>query len=159
MVRFIGVIFIFSLFGCEMNSKQIIKPEKFDYEVIKFDVVSKKLLNDNFDESYDRQIMNNLIQYWFDNRIKTDGFDGSLEVLIKKIDIKRLKEESYYKFSIVISLEFFEQKNNQTKVFSINSSEYGEIEGNFSIKDQESLDINLMHQSLKRISKKLLEKN
>ncbi len=159
MVRFI-VLFTFLVIGCEMNSKQIINLEQFNYEVIKFDTVSKKLFNNYQDKSYDHEMMSKLILYWFDNKIKTDGFDGSLEVSIKKIDIKRIKEINYYKFSIAISLEFFEQKNdNNSKTFSVNSNEYGEINGSFSIKDQDALDINLMHQSLKSISKKLLERN
>ena len=158
MVRFI-VVFTFLVIGCEMNSKQIINLEQFNYQVIKFDTVSKKLFNNYQDKSYDHEIMSELILYWFDNKIKTDGFDGSLEVSIKKIDINRIKEKNYYKFSIAISLEFFEQNNNNSKTFSVNSNEYGEIKGSFSIKDQDALDTNLMHQSLKSISKKLLERN
>ena len=43
------------------------------------------------------------------------------------------------------------------KTYTVNSDEHGEISGNFSIKDQESLSLNTMHQSINRISKKLLE--
>ena len=45
MVRTINLFLIFIFIGCEMNSKQIIKPEKFSYEVVKFSTVSKKLFN------------------------------------------------------------------------------------------------------------------
>ena len=43
MVRTISLFVIFIFIGCEMNSKQIIKPEKFTYDTVKFNVVSKKL--------------------------------------------------------------------------------------------------------------------
>ena len=39
------------------------------------------------------------------------------------------------------------------------SNEYGEISGSFAIKDQDNLDINLMHKSLESISSKLKEVN
>ncbi len=39
MVRYLSVL-VFLFFGCEINSKQIIKPEKFTYDAIKFNSVS-----------------------------------------------------------------------------------------------------------------------
>ena len=45
MVRTISLFFIFIFIGCEMNSKQIIKPEKFTFEIVKFNAVSKTLYN------------------------------------------------------------------------------------------------------------------
>ena len=98
-----------------MNSKQIIKPEKFTYDTIKFDAVSKKLENSFKTNSTDHEIMSELIQYWFDNRIKTDGFDGNLSVNVKEIQFDREKKQDYYKFSISLSLEFIE-KNPQQKL-------------------------------------------
>ena len=53
-----------------MNSKQIIKPEKFKYEVVKFKAVSKILNNEFNNNDSDYQIMSEIIKYWFDNRIK-----------------------------------------------------------------------------------------
>ena len=40
-----------------------------------------------------------------------------------------------------------------------NTNEYGEIVGSFSIKDQDNLDLNLMHKSIESISLKLIEIN
>ena len=159
MVKYLVLIIIF-LFGCEINSTQIIKPEKFRYETAKFDTVSKILNNEFKTNSPDHQLMSEIIQYWFDNRIKTDGFDGNLSVNVKQIQINREKKRDYYKFSISLSLEFLEQKSStNVKSYNINSSEYGEIVGSFSIKDQDNLDINLMHKSLESISSKLIEVN
>ena len=144
MVKYLVLIIIF-LFGCEINSTQIIKPEKFRYETAKFDTVSKILNNEFKTNSPDHQLMSEIIQYWFDNRIKTDGFDGNLSVNVKQIQINREKKRDYYKFSISLSLEFLEQKSStNVKSYNINSSEYGEIVGSFSIKDQDNLDINLI---------------
>ena len=129
-------------------------------ELIKFDAVSKKLENSFKTNSPDHQIMSEIIDYWFDNRIKTDGFDGNLSVNVKQTQFDREKKQDYYKFSVSLSLEFIEQKSStNVKTFNVNSNEYGEIVGSFAIKDQDNLDINLMHKSLESISLKLIEIN
>ena len=160
MVRTISLFLFFIFIGCEMNSKQIIKPEKFTYDTIKFNTVSKILENKFQANSPDHEIMNKIVQYWFDNRIKTDGFEGNLSVNVKKIQFDREKKQDYYKFSISLSLEFIEKKSSTNiKTYNVNSNEYGEIIGSFAIIDQDNLDINLMHKSLESISLKLKEKN
>ena len=160
MVRTISLFIIFIFIGCEMNSKQIIKPEKFTYDTVKFNAVSKKLENIFEVDGYDYEIMSEIIQYWFDNRIKTDGFDGDLYVNVKQIKFDREKKQDYYKFSVFLSLEFIETKSTtNTKTYTVKSKEYGEISGSFAIKDQDNLDINLMHKALESISSKLKEMN
>lgn len=160
MVRIISLILIFFFIGCEMNSKQIIKPEKFTYDTIKFDAVSKKLENSFKTNSPDNEIMSEIINYWFDNRIKTDGFDGNLSVNVKQTQFDREKKQDYYKFSVSLSLEFIETKSSTNiKTYNVKSNEYGEISGSFAIKDQDNLDINLMHKALESISSKLKEIN
>ena len=160
MVRFISIFLFYIFIGCEINSKQIIKPEKFSYEEVKFNAVTKIFSNEFKTNSSDHEIMNEIIQYWFDNRIKTDGFDGNLSLNVKKVQFNREKKQDYYKFSISLSLEFIEQKSSTNiKTYNVNSKEYGEIVGNFAIQDQDNLDINLMHKSLESISFKLKEIN
>ncbi len=160
MVKIISIFFIFTFIGCEMNSKQIIKPEKFTYEVVKFNAVSKILHNEFKNNSSDHEVMSEIIQYWFENRIKTDGFDGNLTVNVKQIQFIREKNQDYYKFSISLSLDFIEKKSSTNiKTYNVKSKEYGEIVGSFAIKDQDNLDINLMHKSLESISSKLSEIN
>ena len=96
----------------------------------------------------------------FENRIKTDGFDGNLFVNVKQIQFDKEKKQDYYKFSISLSLEFIEKKSaTNIKTYNVNTKEYGEIVGSFAIKDQDNLDINLMHKSLESISSKLTDVN
>lgn len=160
MVRTISLFLLLIFIGCEMNSKQIIKSEKFTYDIVKFNTVSKILENKFETDSTDHEIMSEIIDYWFDNRIKTDGFDGNLLVNVKQIQFVREKKQDYYKFSISLSLEFIEKTSSTNiKTYNVNSNEYGEIVGSFAIKDQENLDINLMHKSLESISLKLVEAN
>ena len=160
MVKTLSLFLFFIFIGCEMNSKQIIKPEKFTYDIIKFNTVSKILENKFEANSPDHEIMNEIVRYWFDNRIKTDGFEGNLSVNVKQIQFDREKKQDYYKFSVSLSLEFIEKKSSTNiKTYNVNSNEYGEIIGSFAIKDQDNLDINLMHKSLESISSKLKEIN
>ena len=160
MVRTLSLFLFFIIIGCEMNSKQIIKTEKFTYDTIKFDTVSKVLENKFDANSPDHEIMSEIIQYWFDNRIKTDGFDGNLTLKVKNINFNREKNLDYYKFSISLSVEFIEQKSStNVKTYNVSSNEYGEIVGSFAIKDQDNLDINLMHKALESISLKFKEIN
>jgi hypothetical protein len=147
--------------GCEMNSKQVIKPEKFIFEDVRFDSVTKRLVFEDFKEDSDINNMKKIINYWFDNKIKTNGFDGSLDVNVNNIDIHKIKNLDYFKVSIKLALEFIEIKANpkSKKTYNIGASEYGEIEGSFSINDQENLTLNLMHQALNSVSKKLSDLN
>ncbi len=157
MVRYLVILFLVSILGCEMNGKQIIKPEKFDFNEVKFNAVSKKLIFEN--KNSDINDMTKIIEYWFSNKIKTDGFEGNLDVIIKKIDIKRTKIKESYKVSIDLIIQFKEEEKDlkRRKIYDIQSSEYGEIKGSFSISDQDNLDLNLMHQSLQSVNQKLLQ--
>ena len=159
MARYLILFALLILFGCEMNGKQIVKPEKFDYDEIKFNSVSKKLIYNN--DLVESPEIKKIIKYWFDNKIKTDGFDGSLNVFIKDIKTERITKNEYFKFLINMTIEFEEKSNDlkRTKIFTINAVEYGDIIGNFSINDQENLRINIIHQSLQSVSKKIKEIN
>ena len=159
MVKFIVIFFGFLFMGCEMNNDQVVKPEKITFDFIKFNTVSKVFNNAFVNDSPDHQIMNNIIESWFQNKIKTDGFEGDLLVNVKNIEFEREKKQDYYKFSVSLSLEFIEQLSTNTKNnYIVSANEYGEITGSFSIKDQDTLDLNLMNQSLNAVSLKLRER-
>ena len=159
MVRYLTLLFILFFYGCEINGEQIVKPQQFSFDDLRFDVVSKKLTNNIIDESKNYQKINQIINYWFNNKIKSNGFDGSLEIVIKKIDLHEIKKKDYFKFSIYLEMELIEMSKDLkiNKLYKVNSNEYGEISGNFSIKDQESLSLSLMHQSIESINNKLTE--
>ena len=73
------------------------------------------------------------------------------------IDINKIKKDEYYRFEINISVEFLETNEvlNKRKIYKINSTEYGDIEGSFSIKDTENLNKNIISNSLKSINQKV----
>tara|TARA_B100001093_G_C26823407_1_gene1012909 strand:+ start:548 stop:781 length:234 start_codon:yes stop_codon:yes gene_type:complete len=71
----------------------------------------------------------------------------------------KVKKKEYFKISIKLFLEFQEIENelNKKRTYLISTSEYGEIAGNFSIKDQDNLSLNIMYQSIESITRKLEE--
>ena len=75
------------------------------------------------------------------------------------IKTNKIKRDEYYRFEIDISIEFLETNEvlNKRKIYKINSIEYGDIEGSFSIKDTENLNKNIISNSLKSINQKVSE--
>ena len=153
-------LLLFVLFiGCEMNSEQLIKSENINFENIKFNAVSKDLKFTNIEEGPEVETTKKLVNDWFNNNVKIDGFDGNLSINVTSIDINKIKKDEYYRFEINISIEFLETNEvlNKRKIYKINSIEYGDIEGSFSIKDTENLNKNIISNSLKSINQKVSE--
>ena len=159
MVKHLALSFLILLVGCEMNSEQLIKSKNINFENIKFNAVTKDLNFTNNQEGPDVDLSKNLIKYWFDNNVKTDGFDGNLSVNVTSIKINKIKKDDYYRFEIDLIIEFIETNEvlNKRKIYKINSIEYGDIEGSFSITDTENLNKNIISNCLKNINQKVSE--
>ena len=157
MVKHLTLLLFVLFIGCEMNSEQLIKSENINFENIKFNAVSKDLKFTNFEEGPEVETTKKLVKDWFNNNVKIDGFDGNLSINVTSIDINKIKKDEYYRFEINISIEFLETNEvlNKRKIYKINSIEYGDIEGSFSIKDTENLNKNIISNSLKSINQKV----
>ncbi len=157
MVKHLILFLSILLIGCEMNSEQLIKSENIYFENIKFNAVSKDLKFTNIEEGPDVETTKKLVKDWFDNNVKIDGFDGNLSINVTSIEVNKTKKDEYYRFEINLSIEFLETNKllNKRKVYKVNSIEYGDIEGSFSIKDTENLNKNIISNSLKSINQKV----
>ena len=157
MVKHLTLLLFVLFIGCEMNSEQLIKSENINFENIKFNAVSKDLKFTNIEEGPEVETTKKLVKDWFNNNVKIDGFDGNLSINVTSIDINKIKKDEYYRFEINISVEFLETNEvlNKRKIYKINSTEYGDIEGSFSIKDTENLNKNIISNSLKSINQKV----
>ena len=144
-----------------MNSQQIIKTKNIKIDELKFNSVTKNLIFQDQQKNPEVDKMREIIRHWYENKIKTDGFDGSLEVKVKIIEINKVKQVDYFKITIDLTIEFNEIPDNliSNKTYNVSITEFGEILGSFSINDQENLTLNIMHQSLKSITQKILELN
>ena len=157
MVKHLTLFFFISLIGCEMNSEQLIKSEKINFENIKFNAVSKELKFTNIQEGPEVETTKKYVKNWFNNNVKINGFEGNLSINVTSIEINKIKKEDYYRFEININIEFLETNEvlNKRKIYKINSIEYGEIDGIFSINDTENLNKNIISNSLKSINQKV----
>ena len=157
MVKYLILILSLLIFGCKSTSQQIINLEKFNFNEIKFDTVSKDLSYQRPLITQDEITYSKIIDYWFDNKIKTNGFEGNLDVEVKELKISKIKEDSYYKVEIKLLISFIEinESLNKRKLYEVESFEYAEIQGSFSINDQENLDVNIMNKNLNNVSRKL----
>ena len=157
MVKHLTLFLFILLIGCEMNSEQLIKFENINFENVKFNAVSKNLKFTNIQEGPEVETTKKIVKDWFNNNIKIDGFDGNLNINVTSIEINKIKKDEYYRFEINISIEFLETNEvlNKRKIYKINSIEYGDIEGSFSIKDTENLNKNIISNSLKSINQKV----
>ena len=142
-----------------MNSEQLIKSENITFENVKFNAVSKDLKFTNIEEGLEVETTKKLVKNWFNNNVKIDGFEGNLSINVTSIKTNKIKRDEYYRFEIDISIEFLETNEvlNKRKIYKINSIEYGDIEGSFTIKDTENLNKNIISNSLKSINQKVSE--
>ena len=157
MVKHLTLLLFILFIGCEMNSEQLIKSENINFENIKFNAVTKDLKFTNIEEGLEVETTKKLVKNWFNNNVKIDGFEGNLSINVTSIKTNKIKRDEYYRFEIDISIEFLETNEvlNKRKIYKINSIEYGDIEGSFSIKDTENLNKNIISNSLKSINQKV----
>ena len=157
MVKHLTLLLFVLFIGCEINSEQLIKSEKINFENVKFNAVSKDLKFTNIEEGPEVETTKKLVKNWFNNNVKIDGFEGNLSINVTSINTNKIKRDEYYRFEIDISIEFLETNEllNKRKIYKINSIEYGDIEGSFSIKDTENLNKNIISNSLKSINQKV----
>lgn len=161
MAKYLTIFLFLTFYGCETSSEQVIKSKNFSFEDVKFNAVSKKLIFDNILENRDTLTAKENISNWFNSKIKLDGLEGELEVIVTSIIIEKIKEKQFYKYKIDINLVFNEKNQvmNYKKIYNVNSIEYGIIEGDFTLNDQERLNINTIKKSLDSITNKLLSMN
>ena len=158
MVNYLKVLFFIFFIGCEIKSEQLIKSENINFENVKFNTVTKNLNFSNTQIGNDVDYTKKLITNWFNNNIKTDGLEGELNVNVNSIDINKIREDDFYRFEIKLNIEFTERNKilNKIKTYTVNSIEYGDIKGSFSISDIENLNKNTILKCLKNISRKII---
>lgn len=161
MVKYLATLLSIFYVGCEINSEQIIKPGNTDFDNIKFNAVSKNLKFSNKQEGADVETTKKLISSWFDKNIKIDGFEGNLDVIVNSIVINKIKKDEFYRFEINLNIQFLTTNEilNTRKVYNINSIEYGDIQGSFSLRDVETLNKNIILKCLKKINQKVISDN
>ena len=160
MVRYLVVLLIFLTASCK-TTEQVVKVNKDQINQISFDAVTKTLEFSDYELNQLNNIGKQLIYEWYNDRIKTDGFEGSLKVIITNLETKTEKREDYFKVTANISMQFKLESNtlSSKKSFNVSASEFSEISGKFSILDQENLSANTLKAVLNKITIELTSLN
>ena len=158
MAKYLTFLLLIIFLISEINSEQLVKSEKFNFQNVYFNTVSKDLKFSEFQEDPDIDLTKKLLNNWFNNNIKISGLDGNLLVKVSSIDINKIKKKEYYRFEINLKIFFIETNEilNKKKTYNVNTVDYGEIEGEFSIRDMEILNEKFLLKSIKSVSQKLI---
>lgn len=122
----------------------------YNFKKIYFEVVEKKI---NYTNTLPIDLKK-MIDSWFSNSVKINGYDGTLEILINEyneelIDIPNGKKILLsLNFEIIIKNETLSQK----ETLQVNISEFSEIEGDFSINELEVLKYNTQLNMVSKMS-------
>lgn len=146
------IICFFGFISCTNSQTYILKSNKHLPDVY-FNVVEKKL-------DVDDQIpvnLENMINDWFNYKIKVDGYEGIVEILFN--DYSQIITNFNNGKKIELSLNFLvkiENSKSSTKK-NINGviKSFASIEGNFSLNDVDALIIESQFELLSQLSKKL----
>lgn len=97
------------------------------------------------------------LKNWFDNKVKTNGFDGKLilNILNYKESISNLKNAKKIETTLNFSLNIFKDQENAKKTISGQIKSFGEIEGDFSLDDFDIIINKTKLDLIKRLAKEL----
>jgi|TARA_B110000259_G_C14034543_1_gene408638 hypothetical protein len=154
-------LIIFSLLFITACQKEVLLVEKYESfnKPIFINTVQKNLnLNAVSQGPYSDDFLI-LLTYWVDNNIKTNGFDGLLEINLVSIVSSQVSIENGVRFQIDLDLDFIISKSaldNKTLI-KFKGNEFSEILGQFSLNDKNIEINNVMNKLIDRLSNKLFE--
>lgn len=146
------ILIAFYISSCVAN-ESFIDNIQTDFQSITFDVVQKELI-------IEKKIPNHLkilINKWFDEKVKINGFDGNMTFTITNFN----QETSFISNGkrIDATLSFKVNLNKPTlsrkKIIEGTVSSYGTIEGDFSLSDFETVIQNTQSDLIIRLSRDL----
>ena len=155
MNKFFIVIYAFIFASCSAN-EVLIDPIKPDLETISFDVVQKELILKK-----DLPInLQKLINQWFDNKVKINGFDGLMTFEINNYveEISIINDGKRVDTSLSFNLVLTKPTLSNTKYIKGSVTSFGTLTGDFSLNDFEAVILNTQASLIKRLSKDLQSK-
>ena len=147
------VIILFFLFiSCSKNQFEIEKVSSSTQDIY-FDVVEKKLLVSG---EYPKYFTDEL-EYFFINRIKSNGIDGILQIEILEFTEEITDIENGKKINLSLLIDFLISKENTgySKKSKINVNEFGSLSGNFSLNEFDEIKKNTVKALFNRLSEEL----
>ena len=161
MVKYLAIfaILILTTYGC---SKTIESPsnkyQPFN-ELVFINVVEKKIIEGKYNQSiYSEKTKQKLIN-WLDKDIKTNGHEGYLEIKILDIvtDEKIIENGLIINISVKLDFSIFNSALDSRKIILIRGEEYGQLTGNFTLKDKSIEVENIIKKLIEKLSINLLK--
>ena len=150
MVRYIVYFYIPFIFFLIINFS--LKAEN-NFQEIFFDVVQKQLVIEN-------ELPHNLdviVNTWFDNKIKVNGFEGSIVLILGNYDENITNIEKGKKIDLFLDfyLEINKSSLSKKDTFSGTVRTNSKITGNFKLNEVDQLLLNSQYKLISILSDKL----
>ena len=152
-----AILIFFGLLITSCNAgESYIENVKYEFETISFDVVQKNLV-------FNQEVPENvslLINEWFNQKVKIDGFDGLMIFTISNYyeKISSITEGKRVDLSLSFIVQLEKPNTSQKKIIKGEISSYGTISGNFSLSEFETLIQNTQGDLILRLSRDLKSK-
>jgi len=143
---------LFFLNSCEKSTP--LSKYQSSNDLVFIDVVEKKIFKTNsFQSIYSDKIEKGLDK-WFDNNLKTEGFDGVLEIRLLNLKSEEIAINNSVEIKVFIEIEFsiFKSVLNGKKIIVISGDEYGQLNGYFTINDKLTEVDNIIKRLIEKLS-------
>lgn len=150
MVRYL-IFLSFFIFSCS-SSESVVK-QSYNFDNVFFDVVEKKIIYEGEIPEYLKSVSKN----WFDNNVKVDGIDGTMEMKLLNYNENISNISDGKKIELSMSFDVFIQKNNNSIKQKIKGdvSTYSTITGSFALEEIDTLISNSQVDLIRLLIKKL----
>ena len=139
------------MFSCS-NPEPIIK-QSYNFDKVLFDVVEKKIVF----EGEIPEHLKSITKKWFDNDVKVDGIDGTMEMklLNYKENISNISDGK--KIELFMNFEVFIYKNNNfiKQIIKGDVNTYSTITGSFALEEIDTLISNSQVELIRLLIEKL----
>ena len=148
-------MFYFFLNSCNETAFSI-DNKKNQLQEIEFDVVEKKLI---LDENLPLNLKN-YIYFWFDNKVKIDGFDGNMTFSISdyRQEIININDGKRVNISLNFNVMLNKPLLSKKKIIKGEVKSFGELTGTFSLNDFDILIENTQFDLIERLNIELKQK-
>ena len=154
MPRFIFLL-IFLISSCGTNNSYV-DPIRPEFEIISFEVVQKELEINSTLPNYTKTLLNQ----WFNQKVKIDGFDGEMKFTIYEYSEETSSISEGKRIDISLSYNVYINKPSlsQNSLIEGSVSSYGTLTGNYSLSEFDTVIRNTQSDLILRLTRDLKSK-
>ena len=145
-------LFLVSIFiiNCS-NNAQTINSSQFNFDTIFFDVVEKQIILNEKIPQHSKELFN----YWFNEKVKINGFTGKLILNITDYNEKISEIPDGKRFDANLNFLIELKKGSKEDTFTGQVNSYGSVTGDFSLNDFDRIVKNAQNDLVVRFAEKL----